>query len=99
MCPTVELTVYNGTFNNIVLKTLSLIESYENSSMLYAFLSCMKKQPEAHGHKALQYIQLWHNRKLNIISVAMTTNQNQAFGQNLHGWKRTSPEISAVSGQ
>ena len=23
---------------------------------------------------------------------AMTTNQNKAFGQNLHGWKRSIPE-------
>ena len=46
-------------------------------------------KPEAHGHNALLNIQFQLNRKLSI-SVAMTT--NQSFGQNLHGWKKTTPE-------
>ena len=41
-------------------------------------------KPEAHGLNAHLSIQLWLNKKINI-SVDMTTNQNQAFGQNMHG--------------
>ena len=55
---------------------------------LPVYLNVMGK-PEAHGHNAQLNIRL--NRKLSNVN-AMTTNQNQSFGQNLHGWKRNTPE-------
>ena len=59
---------------------LSCITFYEN------------RKPESHDHNAHLNIQLLHNRYISYISVAMTTNQHQAFGQYLHRWKRTTPE-------
>ena len=46
----------------------------------------------AHGHNAHLNIQLWLNRRLSL-SVTMTNNQNQLFGQNSHCWNRTTPEL------